>query len=86
MYILSGEYLQEHHAGLEEFKIFAPPAFQGTSDLLGVESWLGKIKQIFEMLKYSNEVSYTSFMLRGEARSWWKIEKERLDTNVAPIT
>ena len=57
-------------------------------DPLGAEGWLGGIEQLFEVLKCSDEekVYYTSFMLYGDVRNWWKIEKKRLDTNVAHIT
>ncbi|GKV26954.1 hypothetical protein SLEP1_g36165 [Rubroshorea leprosula] len=54
-----------------------PPTFKGSLDPLEAENWIQDMKQIFDVLKSTDEqkVTYATFLLRGEARNWWEFTK-----------
>ena len=62
---------------LTKFKKFAPPTFKEARTPAEAEEWLNQLEIILEVLKTEEEdkIPFTKFLLRGEAREWWKIEK-----------
>ena len=46
----------------------------GAADPLVAEEWLKKLTAIFEVMEVTEEqkLSLAIFMLKGEARNWWK--------------
>ena len=47
------------------------------------EDWLDKLKKVLDLLhsKDNDKIIYVKFLLEGEARNLWKIEKRRLEKN-----
>ena len=62
---------------LTKFKKFAPPTFKEAKTPAEAEEWLNELKIILEVLKTGeeNKIPFTEFLLRGDAREWWKTEK-----------
>ena len=60
-----------------KFKKFAPTPFKEAKTPEEAEEWLNELEGILETLKTEEEdkVSFAEFLLQGEAREWWKIEK-----------
>ena len=68
------------YKGLTTFRHNHPPKFNGNFDPDGAKLWLEEIETIFEAMGCLEEhkVSYATFMLAGEARSWWRFTKSAL--------
>ena len=62
---------------LVKFKKFAPTPFKEAKTPEEAEELLNELEGILETLKTEEEdkVSFAEFLLQGEAREWWKIEK-----------
>ena len=65
---------------LSKFRKFAPSPFKETKELAEAEEWLDELEGVLEILKTEEEdkIIFTEFMLQGEARVWWKMEKQKL--------
>ena len=59
------------------FKKFAPTAFKEAENPTEVEEWLDGLENTLEILKTEEEdkIPFTEYLLQGEARIWWKMEK-----------
>ena len=66
---------------LSKFEKFAPRPFKDTNDLNEAQEWLEKLEGILDNLDTEEEdrMTFTEFLLQGEARTWWKMEKEKPD-------
>ena len=66
-----------HTDKLPNFKKFTPHIFKEAKTPAEAEEWLNKLEIILEVLKTEEEdkIFFTEFLLRGDAREWWKIEK-----------
>ena len=62
---------------MSSFKKFAPPIFIEEKTPAEVEEWLNTLEGILETMKTDEEdkVPFAEFLLQGEAREWWKMEK-----------
>ena len=62
---------------LAKFKKFASTPFKKAKTPEEAEEWLNELEGILETLKIEEEdkVPFAEFLLQGEAREWWKIEK-----------
>ena len=62
---------------LTSFKKFAPPIFTEEKTPAEAEEWLNTLEGILETMKIDKEdkVPFAEFLLQGEAREWWKMEK-----------
>jgi len=62
---------------LTSFKKFAPPVFTEEKTPAEAEEWLNTLEGILETMKTDEEdkVPFVEFLLQGEAREWWKMEK-----------
>ena len=63
---------------LSKFKKFAPVPFKEAKSPTEAEEWLDELENILEVLKIEEEdkIPFTEFLLHGEARAWWKMEKK----------
>ena len=63
---------------LTKFKKFTPTPFKEAETPEEAEEWLKELKGILETLKTDEEdkVPFAEFILQGEAREWWKMERE----------
>jgi hypothetical protein len=70
-----------------EFRKNKPPAFNGEYNPAVAEGWLQEIEEIFEVAPCSEETKVTcaTFMLKGEAKNWWKGAKERMVDLETPL-
>ena len=64
---------------LAKFKKFAPKSFKEASDPNEAEEWLEELDCVLETLKIEDgeRMIYTESLLQGEARIWWKMEKQK---------
>ena len=64
---------------LARFKKFAPPSFKEANTPNEAEEWLEGLEIILEALQNEekDKMIYTEFLLQGEARLWWKMEKDK---------
>ncbi|XP_077219350.1 uncharacterized protein LOC143853459 [Tasmannia lanceolata] len=55
-------------------------AFKGSSDSLEADEWLDDTIKIFDYLEYIDQerLDAATFMLRGDANTWWKMEKRTM--------
>ena len=65
---------------LAKFQKFAPPHFKEAKSPMEAEEWLDKLEKVIELLqpKEEDKMIFTNFLLEGEARTWWKMEKRKL--------
>ena len=65
---------------LSKFRKFAPSPFKEAKESAKVEECLDELEGVLEILKTEEEdkMIFTEFLLQGEARVWWKIEKQKL--------
>ena len=70
----------------EQFKKLNPPAFKRESNPIMAESWTLDLEKYFDVLNCSRmqKVMFATFMLGGEAKHWWMMEK-RLLGNEEPL-
>ena len=63
-----------------KFQKFAPPHFKEAKSLMEAEEWLDKLEKVIELLqpKEEDKMIFTDFLLEGEARTWWKMDKRKL--------
>ena len=61
------------YKGLMTFRQNQPLKFNGNFDPEGAKLWLAEIEKIFKAVGCLKEhkVTYATFMLSGEAESWW---------------
>ena len=66
---------------LSRFRKFAPSPFKEATDSAEAEEWLDELESILDALKTEEEdkMIYTEFLLQGEARIWWQMEKKKLE-------
>ena len=66
---------------LSRFRKFALSPFKEATDLAEAEEWLDELESILDALKIEEEdkMIYTEFLLQGEARIWWQMEKKKLE-------
>nr|KYP50892.1 hypothetical protein KK1_027247 [Cajanus cajan] len=59
---------------LAEFQKCHPPQFKGDADPEVADHWICELEKIFTVLGCSQErrLTYTIFMLVGEAEHWWR--------------
>ena len=64
---------------LSRFKKFAPKPFKEAITPSKAEEWLEELETILEAIRTEEEdkMIFTEFLLHGEARQWWKNEKEK---------
>ena len=64
---------------LSKFKKFAPKPFKEAVVSNEAEEWLEELEVVLEALRTEEEdkMIFTEFLLQGEARLWWKMEKEK---------
>ena len=62
---------------LAKFKKFAPAPFKEAQNPTEAEEWLEELEGTMEVLKTEEEdlIPFTEYLLQGEARIWWKMEK-----------
>ncbi|KAF3787666.1 hypothetical protein EJ110_NYTH22551 [Nymphaea thermarum] len=60
------------------FMSMQPPVFTGDGSLDKAEEWIEEIERIFEVLEVpgGNKVNFGSYMLKGDAKRWWKSTRE----------
>ncbi|KAF3773727.1 hypothetical protein EJ110_NYTH54727 [Nymphaea thermarum] len=60
------------------FMSMLPPVFTGDSSPDKAEEWIEEIERIFEVLEVpgGNKVNFGSYMLKGDAKRWWKSTRE----------
>ena len=63
---------------LAKFKKFAPKPFKEAETPEEAEEWLKELEGILENLKTEEEdkVPFAEFLLQGDARDWWIMERE----------
>ena len=66
---------------MSRFKKFAPKPFKDAKDPNEAQEWLEELEGILDNLDTEEEdrMTFTEFLLQGEARTWWKMEKEKPD-------
>ena len=66
---------------LLRFRKFAPSPFKEAKDSDEADEWLDKLEGVLEILKTEEEdkIIFTEFLLQGEARLWWNMEKKKLE-------
>ena len=64
---------------LAKFKKFAPETFKEANDPNEAEEWLEELDCVLETLKIEDDerMLYTESLMQGEARIWWKMEKQK---------
>ena len=64
---------------LSRFKKFAPKPFKGAATPTEAEEWLEEVETILDALRTEEDdkMIFTEFLLHGEARQWWKMEREK---------
>ena len=64
---------------LIKFKKFAPKNFKKAATPNEAEEWLEELEAILEALwtEEEDKMLCMEFLLQGEARLWWKMEKEK---------
>ena len=64
---------------LSKFKKFAPKPFKEAKMPNEAEEWLEELEAVLEALHTEEEdkMIFTEFLLQGEARLWWKMEKDK---------
>ena len=64
---------------LSKFKKFAPRTFKEAATPNEVEEWLEELEAVLEALRTEegDKMIFTKFLLQGEARIWWKMEKDK---------
>ena len=64
---------------MARFKKFAPQPFKEANTPNEAEEWLEELETVLEALKTNekDKMIYTEFLLQGEARLWWKMEKDK---------
>ena len=65
---------------LSKFRKFAPSPFKEAKESTEAEECLDELEGVLETLKTEEEdnMIFTEFLLQGEARVWWKMEKQKL--------
>ena len=65
------------YKGLAAFRKNHPSKFNGNFDPEGAKLWLAETEKIFEVKGCLEEhkAIYTTFMLAGEAKHWWRFTK-----------
>ena len=65
---------------LSRFRKFAPAPFKEAIESTEAEEWLDELESVLDALKTEEEdkMIFTEFLLQGEARVWWKMEKRKL--------
>ena len=66
----------------KQFKKLNPPTFKGEYDPIVAESGILDAEKYFEVLNCSGtqKVVFATFMLGGEAKRWWRMEKRLLES------
>ncbi|XP_058216825.1 uncharacterized protein LOC131327701 [Rhododendron vialii] len=67
------------------FKKLGPTEFDGPPNPLDAEEWMKKLEEIFQIMAVTDEqkVLLATFMLKGDARRWWEVIKQRLSAPMA---
>ncbi|XP_072953479.1 uncharacterized protein [Typha angustifolia] len=62
---------------LNRFMQLNPPVFSGTTDPMEANRWLMDVKKILTAFRCpeDQQVTFATFLLRGEAEEWWKATK-----------
>ncbi|KAF3772173.1 hypothetical protein EJ110_NYTH56328 [Nymphaea thermarum] len=62
----------------KQFLWMQPPVFTGDGSPDKAEEWIEVVEHIFEVLEVprGNKVNYGSYMLKGDAKRWWKSTRE----------
>ena len=65
------------------FDKLKPKAFKGTTDPYEAEDWLHSTQAILEAMELSDKekIQCATFMLKKEARYWWRTVKKRIDVS-----
>ena len=65
---------------LSKFRKFAPSPFKEAKESVEAEEWLDELEGVLKILKTEEEdkMIFTEFLLKEEARVWWKMEKQKL--------
>ena len=69
---------------LSKFKKFAPKPFKEMKTPTEAEEWLEELETVLEALHTEDEdrMIFTESLLQGEARLWWKMEKDKMGDKV----
>ncbi|XP_047309941.1 uncharacterized protein LOC124913402 [Impatiens glandulifera] len=67
----------------KQFMTFKPAEFRGSTDPIISEEWVQSMEIIFEFMQITEveRVKCATFMLKDDARIWWKGAKVALDLN-----
>ena len=65
------------------FSKLKPKAFKGTTDPYEAEEWLHSTQAILEAMELSDKekIQCATFMLKKEARYWWRKVQKRIDVS-----
>ena len=65
------------------FRKLKPEVFKGTTDPYEAEEWLHSIQAILEAMELSDKekIQRATYMLKKEARYWWRTVKKRIDVS-----
>ena len=65
------------------FSKLKPKVFKGTTDPYEAEEWLHSTQAILEAMELSDKekIQCATFMLKKEARYWWRTVKKRIDVS-----
>lgn len=68
---------------LTDFNCQNPPKYKGEHDPDKADLWIEEIENFFEMLHCidAKKVEYATFLLRAEAKSWWRGAKQLMESN-----
>ena len=68
-----------------EFLNLKPSTFSETTDPARAEGWLEEMEGIFSLMRKNitteEKVDFTTYLLRGDAKTWWKSLKLRLESD-----
>ena len=64
---------------IQQFRKMGPP-FLGNPDPTKAQTWIMQMEKIFDVVGCTKvqKVSFTSFMMKGEAKHWWRSTKKTL--------
>ncbi|KAF5442819.1 hypothetical protein F2P56_035437 [Juglans regia] len=71
----------------ERFLAHRTPAFSGQEDPLRAGRWISDLKKTFEICECSEvqKVLYASYLLQGDATTWWETKRELLEMELGSI-
>ncbi|XP_057443938.1 uncharacterized protein LOC130736109 [Lotus japonicus] len=79
---------EEIYHGLDKFLKRSSPKFEGGYTPDGAYEWVRELKRIFETLVCAEprKVAFASYLLSGEARTWWTSVRGRITPEEGELT